>query len=65
MDGSGWWWFDALWMVVFWGLVIWGVVAVTRRGTGDRPARAALDDRFARGDIDEAEYRRTRDLISH
>ena len=66
MHGSDWWWFGAFWMIVFWGLVIWAVVALSRRREGDRTtARDQLDQRLARGEIDEAEYRRTRDLISH
>lgn len=64
MSGSGWSWFGALWMAVFWVLAIWGIVVLSRRGGGDDSARAALDDRFARGDIDELEYRRSRELIS-
>lgn len=65
MHGGDWWWFGAFWMIVFWGLVIWAVVALSRRSGADHTARDQLDERFARGEIDEAEYRRARDLISH
>ena len=56
--------------LVFWGLLIWGVyMLITRtRRIDDRfrpggDARRILDQRLARGEIDEAEYRRLRDLI--
>ena len=49
-------------MVAFWGLVVWAVV-VLFRSSGSQGSRAAdhdpldiLDDRFARGEIDEVEY---------
>lgn len=56
-------------MVLFWGAVIAGIVALVRHfGRGDqqppaRPSRPAppeqpLAERFARGEIDEEEYRR-------
>jgi putative membrane protein len=57
-------------MLVFWGLLIWGIYTlITRSRRADdrfRPggdARQILDQRLARGEIDEAEYRRLRDLI--
>ncbi len=63
-------------MIVFWGLVIWAVYALItglrrdgrRRGEagdggrGDDPRRI-LDQRLARGEIDEQEYQRLRRLI--
>jgi putative membrane protein len=44
---------------VFWLAVIATVITLLwRRGSGDtRSARGALADRYARGDIDEQEYR--------
>lgn len=56
-------------MVLFWGAVIVGIVALVRhfgRGSGQAPPppsqRASpeqlLAERFARGEIDEEEYRR-------
>jgi len=49
-------------MIVFWGLVIAGAVILVRyvaggmRGTDDRPEQI-LAERFARGEIDEQDYR--------
>jgi putative membrane protein len=68
--GSGFGW---IWMLVIWVVVIGGVVWVVtqlattngRRGQDDSSeARSVLDERFARGEIDEAEYRRIRDELS-
>ncbi len=48
---------------IVWGLVWLAVIATIvvllwRRGSGDvRSARSALAERYARGDIDEQEYR--------
>jgi putative membrane protein len=66
--GFGWggWVVMTLSMVVFWGLVVYAVVALTR---GDRKPDAPkdplriLDERFARGEIDEEEYRRHHDTL--
>jgi len=59
-------------LLVFLGLVIWAVYALataaSRRPSARNDSRSSgreiLDRRLARGDIDEAEYRRLRDLIS-
>lgn len=61
-------WSWALWlamsfsMALFWGLAIWVLLSVFRRDTGatrrDRPAERILAERFARGEVDEDEYRR-------
>lgn len=67
-SGLGW-----IWMILVWALVIGGVVWVvtqlsTRNSTPGRDgadnARRILDERFARGEIDEDEYRRIRDELS-
>lgn len=55
-------------MIAFWGLVVWSVVAVARgfssRRTGSDPsAEHILAERFARGEIDEAQYRRLLDAL--
>jgi len=59
--------------LVFWGLVIAGVVAlvryVGRTGQGSTPERPErperlLADRFARGEIDEDEYRRRLSVLT-
>jgi putative membrane protein len=67
---GGWAW---LWMCIgmlaFWALVAWVVVTFVRQsnrgGRGDSDAEGLLEDRFARGEIDEDEYRRRRELIRH
>lgn len=57
-------------MVVFWALVIYGVVLLARYlGRSDRPAGGRptpedlLAERFARGEIDEPEYRQRLDSL--
>jgi putative membrane protein len=68
------WWYDGAWgwgawlamtagMLAFWGLVIWAILALVRSSTSDVSRRAAtpeqiLAERFARGEIDEDDYRR-------
>ena len=65
-DGTGWggWILMALAMVAFWLLVVVAVIAIFRdtRGSGSSPSAPRnpmqlLDERFARGEIDEEEYR--------
>lgn len=64
-DGMGWggWILMAAAMIAFWALVVFVVVALfrnTRRSNGStsdrRSAMNILDERFARGEIDEDEY---------
>lgn len=54
-------------MVAFWGLVAWVVVSLVRRPSGvlsnSRDAEVILAERFARGEIDEDEYRTRRALL--
>ncbi len=62
--GYSWWWFVVmpLGMAGFWALVAWVVVMVVRRDRATPPAAARTDperilaERYARGDIDDAEY---------
>ena len=73
-DGVGWggWIMMSLAMVAFWGLVIFAVVAIFR-GTsraperGDRVTRPdpmqILDERFARGEIDEDDYHARQEVL--
>lgn len=60
--GGGWGWMMMLFWVVVLVAVLWFVWAMTRRGGGlsGRPddAESVLRDRYARGEIDEAAYRR-------
>lgn len=54
-------------MLGFWALVIWGVTTLIR-GTGGsaghaRNAEDILDERFARGEIDEDEFLQRRELL--
>jgi putative membrane protein len=55
-------------MLVFWALVAWLVVALVRQADGPRVgkgrgAKEILDERYARGEIEDDEYRRRSDLI--
>ena len=73
-DGSpGWggWLMMSLGMVAFWTLVVVAVIALVRGLRDERPTRQdsgtdprrLLDERFARGDIDEEDYKARRDLL--
>lgn len=59
-----WGWGMGLGSAVFLALIVIGIVLVLRRPSGGEPgqrgdnARRILDERFARGEIDEEEYRR-------
>lgn len=62
------WIWMALMMVLFWGglaaaimLVLRGLSPGGRGGTGE--ARSILENRYARGEIDEDEYRRRREVL--
>ncbi|TCC21674.1 SHOCT domain-containing protein [Kribbella sindirgiensis] len=71
-NGMGWggWVMMTITVVAFWGLVAVVVVALVRSLRGE-PARRApgksalelLDERFARGEIDETDYHRRRELL--
>lgn len=63
--GWGWGLFGALHMIAFWVLVIGGVWLLARligEGTGGRHKTALeiLEERYARGEIDKAEYEQRR-----
>jgi putative membrane protein len=72
-DGSwGWggWLLMALSMTAFWCLLVWLAVTLTRSirppTPRDRPDPAALlAERFARGEIDEHEYRRRLEVLQN
>lgn len=63
-DGWGWWMLIGwIWMIVFWGLIIWAVFAIVGRlggGSGRDESRSnaisILEERFARGEIDCAQF---------
>ena len=74
--GGGWGWGAwlamALMMIIFWGGLAWIVVTLIQhtgtRSTRDEPAPSAdplriLHERFARGEIDDDDYRRRRDVL--
>lgn len=67
---TGWdWSLMVLSMVVVWAVVV-GTIVWALRSRGDAgpagpSARDTLDQRFARGEIGEDEYRRARDLLAH
>ena len=62
-DGAGWMWLWGTLMMALWvGVIVWVVWLVTRRtGTSGTPradrAEEILRERYARGEIDAAEYR--------
>jgi putative membrane protein len=75
--GAGWgaWLTMGIGMILFWGLVIGGGIALIRYLAGAQHQHASsgapgrteaeqiLAERFARGDIDEDEYRRRCELL--
>lgn len=75
MWNNGWsvggWVLMALLMIVFWSLVIGGVIWLLRNSSrqqqapalGQPDAQQILDERFARGELTEVEYRQRRDLL--
>lgn len=73
-DGMGWlgWVMMTLIALAFWGLLAFGGIAVWRSLGRDRrspssegrhAAEQLLDDRFARGEIDQDEYARRRGVL--
>lgn len=68
-DG-GWvgWLLMTLMMVLFWGsliaLAVWLVRQPDRRGDARMSSRAILEERFARGEIDEAEFTERLEVLS-
>jgi putative membrane protein len=77
-DGSGWWMalVMVVFGAVLLGVIVWAVATVTRShpaavapsvpaaaSTRESSARAILDERFARGEIDAAEYEERRRLL--
>ena len=60
--GFAWGWgmgFGMIGMVLFWVLIIFGIVVLVRRVSGSSASKTALDmlnERYARGDIDQQEF---------
>jgi putative membrane protein len=68
--GNGWWWAMGVGWLVFLALIVVLAFLLIRHftsteGGGGRQRRAddVLAERFARGEIDEEEYRRRRDVL--
>lgn len=65
--GRGWWWVMGIGWLIFLALLVVLSVVLVRHFTQSGPSRRAAEDvlaeRFARGEIDEDEYRRRRDVI--
>jgi putative membrane protein len=71
--GVGWgaWLAMAVMMVAFWGAIAWVIVTLVRNSASrsQPPAERGvdplgiLDERFARGEIDDEEYRRRREVL--
>jgi putative membrane protein len=59
-------------MVVFWGLMVAAVILLVRSASGSRPVEPVviqdpmivLRGRFARGEIDETEYRQRMQVLN-
>ncbi len=64
------WWGPIFWLFIL-GLAVWLIASIARSSGGGRDpiirqpptSREILDERFARGEIDEQEYRRRRDVL--
>ncbi len=56
--GMHWIWMVAAWAAVI-GVVVWAIARVAPRGPRENEpsARTTLDERYARGEIDDDEYR--------
>jgi putative membrane protein len=70
-DGWGGWFFMGLFMLIAWGAVVCAIVYVTRdrrRRPDARPEEPRsmdiLEERFARGEIDEQEFRERRKALT-
>jgi len=62
----GFWWLMWMAMVAFWAAIVWLVLMFARVGRDRHPdAAEILTNRFARGEIDAAEYRSRLDVLRH
>jgi putative membrane protein len=67
LEAAGWhWWFAPFWILFWVALIVVLVRFVPWRGRwrGRTDARQILAERFARGEIDAAEYAARRDVLS-
>ena len=67
--GAGGWILMAVLMLMFWTVVVGGAIWLVRgsrsyHGPSSSQARHILDERFARGEMTEDEYRQRRDLLT-
>lgn len=67
-EGAGGWWpvFPILWVALLAGVAVTFAMLYARRNRTQRPAAAAearLAERYASGEIDEAEYRERLDVL--
>lgn len=62
MGLAGWLGMAALWLLIL-GVVIWAVMRLFPVQRSATPAREALDERLARGDIDATQYRLVREEL--
>ena len=65
-DGGPWFW-GVVMMVIFLGAIVALIITFARYDRHDVPtksAREVLDERFARGELGEAEYEHQRDVLS-
>lgn len=70
-DWNGSWWPMWLGMILFWGALIWFAVWLVRRTehgpsreTPRSDPRTILEERFARGEIDEEEFERRTKVLT-
>jgi putative membrane protein len=61
-------WLGPLWTLLMIGLIVAGVIIVvrmlsSRQPPSERGSLQILEERFARGEIDEEEFRRRRDAL--
>src|SRR4030088_1038372 len=75
-EGPGWWGYllTTVSMILFWALIIIAIIALVRymrhgeqRTPAARPQQSSVEqllaERFARGEIDEAEYRHRHEVV--